>query len=371
MTPVTIVLLCGPSGPGSLERLVAAARREAAADSLVFFQRLPTIDRLIVALPESEQAHFHLPDSSATIIDLDPIGQPFHFGNRLAEIIHTHQLNRILYLGAGSLPLMSESALAEIVTQIVQADGRAALTNNLHSSDWVAFTQAHNIQAIAGWLDRDNMLAWRLRENAGYTVETLLPSAGTRLDIDTPFDLQALALHPRTLPHLRSYLANLEPELNLARLKHALEILRAPTARLTLIGRVASAAWQLLESKKRYWTRLFSEERGMVANRRQADGQAYSLLADYLDRIGPQDFVAQLARTSDLVLWDTRVYLAHHGRWPSAEERFASDLGYTEQITDERLKRLTQAVSESPIPILLGGHNVVSGGLYALLEIAS
>ncbi len=108
----------------------------------------------------------------------------------------------------------------------------------------------------------------------------------------------------------------------------------------------------------------------MVASRRWAERQVFSLVADHIDRLGEKEFVVQLAQVSDLVLWDTRVYLAHRKRWPPAEERFASDLGRPDRIADDRLRRLTEAAIDARIPILLGGHNVVSGGLYALLEIA-
>ncbi|HLF01206.1 MAG TPA: hypothetical protein VI547_04480, partial [Anaerolineales bacterium] len=90
---------------------------------------------------------------------------------------------------------------------------------------------------------------------------------------------------------------------------------------------------------------------------------------DYVAHVGEEQFIARLVETSDIVLLDTRVYLAHRHCWPPAEERFASDLGRADKIQDAPLKRLIEAVAAAPIPILLGGHNVVSGGLYALLDL--
>ncbi len=369
MNSVTALLMIGPGGPGRIERRVAASRWAAAADAVATLKRIPAVDRIVVALPEAERLHLPFANDERLIWDYDPPGQPFHFGNRVAEIIQRHRASRMIYLGAGSMPLLPAPDLAEAISHVASSLGRVAVANNVHSADWVAFSHAGSVTEITHWLDRDNMLAWRLRESAGYEVTSLPPSAATRLDIDTPFDLQVLALHPRAPPTLRGQLDDIGPELNLHQLRRTVEILRTPGSRVTLIGRVPSAAGQLLESRSRCWTRVLSEERGMAANRRQAAGQVFSIVADHIGRAGEVEFVSQLAQTSDVVLWDTRVYLAHHHCWPPAEERFASDLGRLELIYDERLSRLTEAVMAAPIPIILGGHNVVSGGLYALMEI--
>jgi hypothetical protein len=164
-------------------------------------------------------------------------------------------------------------------------------------------------------------------------------------------------------------LAGIAPRLNQGRIEEALAVLRKPGSRVTLIGRVPMAASDLLGARQ-IWTRVFSEERGMVAAHRQEDGRVFSFIADHIERVGEAEFVAQLAATSDLVLFDTRVYMAHHQMWPPEEERFASDMGEAEKVGDARLRRLTEAVRAAPIPILMGGHNVVSGGVYALAEIA-
>ncbi len=362
--------MSGPAGPGAIEQHMAITRRAALADICFVLEQLAGVSQIIIATPADERRRMALPESNKLSWDIDLPGQRFHFGERLARIIRQRQLSRVLYLGAGSAPLLPQTELAAVLSTVGAAEGRMAIANNVHSSDWVAFSPAGVVADIASWLGRDNMLAWRLRESAGYQVTSPPPSAATRLDIDTPFDLQALALHPNTPPNLRRALSGLAPELNLGPIKHAIEILRTPGSRVTMIGRVSASAWSLLESKSRCWTRVLSEERGMVANRRQEAGQVFSLIADHIDRIGESQFMSQLTRMSDLVLFDTRVYLTHHQVWPSAEDRFASDLGRPDLIADDRLRRLTEAAVSAPIPIILGGHNVVSGGLYALLEIA-
>ncbi len=68
------------------------------------------------------------------------------------------------------------------------------------------------------------------------------------------------------------------------------------------------------------------------------------------------------------LLWDNRVWMAHRGLWPSAADRFASDLGWAEQVNHPDLAALTRALHGARIPILTGGHSLVSGSLLALLE---
>jgi hypothetical protein len=368
MPPVTAIILLGPVGTGDLTQAVAQAQLACATDAVMALAGLPNLERIIVAHAPGWIFDFPVPTTIPVIFDPDSADRAFHFGERLVALIERYRLERVFYLGAGSLPLLPVSEMAAVIDQIAQVTEPTLVTNNLRSADWVAFNQAAKLGTIVSWLKRDNMLAWRLHEDLHYVEVTLPPSAATRLDIDTPFDLQVLALHPRTPHHLRAYLAQLEPRLNLVRLRAALPVLRTWGRRITLLGRVSPAMVELLGARK-LWTRVFSEERSMVATQRQAH-EIFSFMADHIERIGPVGFAAQLAQTSDLVLFDTRVYMAHHQIWPSDEERFASDMGQIEKIGDARLRHLTDVMTQAPIPILLGGHNVVAGGLYALTEIA-
>lgn len=370
-SPITAVIMAGAAGPSAPERMIAAARRLAVLDLCATLSRRVNVERILIAIPAEERQQMSGLGVGLVEWDVDSPAEPFHFGRRLTDLIQRYRLKRVAYFGAGSAPLLTADELASAIAVVAASPARVAVTNNVHSADWVVFSQADSISPIAHWLERDNMLAWRLREEAGFKVASLPASASTRLDIDTPFDLQALALYPHTPSHLNGWLRELAGSLHLDPLRRAVQVLNTPGSRVTLIGRVSGAVWGQLEAKSGLWTRVLSEERGMAANRRQAEGQVFSFIADHIDRIGESEFVAQLARTSEVVFFDTRVYLAHHHSWPSTADRFASDLGQWERIEDARLRRLTQAIANAPIPIIAGGHNVVSGGLYALLDIES
>jgi len=61
----------------------------------------------------------------------------------------------------------------------------------------------------------------------------------------------------------------------------------------------------------------------------------------------------------------------HHGRAPLARgDRFASDAGDLDAIGDPDARAFTAAALAAPVPVVLGGRNVVAGGLWALAQAA-
>ena len=362
---ITALLMIGEEGPELAAQWVAQGRLAAAEDALTLLQTLPGLTQVVIATPTQDLPHRypHWPGQW----DFDTPGPAFHFGQRLAELIARYPADIFLYLGAGSLPLLSRETLAACVAEVTASATPLALTNNRLSSDWLVCNTPAALAAHAHRLPRDNMLGWVLQNEAGLTVRDLPASAATRLDIDTPADLLLLRLHPRTPPALAAYLQAAAPA-NTAwsRLR---PIVFTPGQRLTLIGRVAPAVWQRVNARARLWVRVFSEERGMNASGRQDTGGVRSLIADYLTRLGPAAFFDTLATMTDAVVFDTRVALAHRGVWPSAADRYASDLGWPDHIADPFLRALTEAALIAPMPVVLGGHSVVSGDLYGLLEL--
>jgi hypothetical protein len=223
------------------------------------------------------------------------------------------------------------------------------------------------LNGIEERLPSDNQLGWVLQNEFKFKIETLSISGATRADIDTPSDLLMMHDHPNVGPRLQAFYSD-ESIPPLDRVKTIRKVLTTPASNLTLIGRASAHLWHELERKTQIWIRMFVEERGMVASGRVGRGEVQSLIAEIVDQWKPEEFLRYLGSISDAVLWDTRVWMAHHGGWPSKADRFASDLGWTAQIANPALKDLTQAVNQANFPIITGGHGVVAGGLYALLE---
>jgi hypothetical protein len=167
---------------------------------------------------------------------------------------------------------------------------------------------------------------------------------------------------------LQAYVRSLD--LDLSRYRAVLPLFVDQTKQLLVAGRVGTHAWSYLERETACRVRLFAEERGMEADGRASDGSARSLLGYYLEAVGLERFFETLAELADAAFIDTRVLLAHKRIDASREDRFLSDLGRWQEIRDPFLRDFTHAALQAPIPVLLGGHSLMSGGLMALNEYA-
>jgi hypothetical protein len=186
------------------------------------------------------------------------------------------------------------------------------------------------------------------------------------MDIDGPNDLAALSLAGAGGPRLRAYLAALCPDTT--RLRRASALFTDPNAQVVVAGRASSHVWQYLERETACRVRLFAEERGLEAQGRVANGSARSLLAYHLEAAGTARFFQNLAELGDAAFIDTRVILAHRGAVTSREDRFLSDAGRWREVRDPFLREFTRAAVEAPVPVILGGHSLVSGCLMLLNE---
>ncbi len=358
-----ILMLGGDRGSQPLIEAMRRVRQACARDQLLRAEQAGAFDPILVASDD--------PDWTATLddlnvtIDLDPAAAPFQFGRRLADLIDRHHFDKVVYLGAASAPLMTADQLAEIAEAICAQD-RVVISNNIYSSDWAAISPA---SIVGQWLDRleaDNALGWVLSHDAGLKPIAWPASPATRLDIDVPIDAQIAALHSDCGSNLREVVKTLQ--WNDDRLRAARAVMKVPATRVILAGRVSAWAWAQMEQATQCWVRVYSEERGMRAAGRQKAGQVRSILNDHLTAVGLKSFLDELCGLADAIVWDTRVLWAARGLWPSAIDRYASDLGLVDQITDPFIREFTQAIIAAPIPIVTGGHALVSGGLWTILE---
>jgi len=360
---VTLLLLVGGWGQSEVERALNGAHQAAAHDLLETLLRTGMIGRALIATDDAGWA-----DTLADLpveVDLDPPGEPFHFGRRLAGLIERHNIQRVLYSGGASAPLLSVERWIEVLTRLGEAE-RLVLTNNLHSCDWVGIVPAVEVAPLVAREANDNAIAWVLAHEGGLSAESLPASAATRFDLDTPADLLIVQRHPGIGPHLRRFVDGLGWEA--PQLDGVLAAMAREGGSLAVVGRASAAAWATLERATRCWVRVFAEERGMRASGRQGQGEVRSLLADYLELVGVERFFDELAELVDGVLFDNRVILAARGLWPSTVDRFNSDLYRWERVEEPFLRHFTRAAAAARVPMVLGGHAVVAGGLMALVE---
>jgi hypothetical protein len=357
------VIFLGPSGGTRQEEWFAGAVRAAAIDLVGRLGRSGF--EPVTAVVADGAARSALGAAGAEILESE--SGAFHFGRALAAIPGGSGSASIAYFGAASAPLASEAHLRTWRQLASDLEAPAALVNNLHSTDWALLSDRGVLASIADRLPTDNALGWVLRNQAGVSVSVVPMSAASRADIDTPGDLALMRNHPDLGPHLRQFMSGLPAGL-IDRTDGLVEALRAPAQTVALIGRVSAEIWQETVRRTQVWLRVFAEERGMRASRRQERGEVRSLIAEMVDDLGPQAFLRKLATMTSAGIWDTRVWMAQSPAWPSAADRYASDLGWVDEIEHESLRGLSRAIEDAGFPLVTGGHGVVAGSLLALLE---
>jgi hypothetical protein len=358
---ITLLIFSGGRGGSPVEQLVGGAREAAALDLIDRAHEIEAIGRIVVATPSRSFAE----ELRARAVEVERVDEDnFHFGRELWRLIEKYKIRRLLYFGGGSGALLSQEGLASLAEFLLEEE--IFLVNNFYSTDFAALAPAP-VLLESPPPPRDNQLGWLLWK-AGHKPAELPRTAATQFDIDTPTDLLILKLHPDTGTHTRRYLeaAPLGP----APLEATLDYFTDREAMVLVAGRVPSYAWRYLEEETACQVRVFSEERGMEASGRAEQGTVRSLVGFFWEEVGPARFFQALGELADLALLDSRVLFAHLGRRPSASDRFWSDLLRPEEIGDPLVKEFTVAAKEAPIPIILGGHSLVSGGLYALVELA-
>jgi CTP:molybdopterin cytidylyltransferase MocA len=354
-----LVVFLGGLGRGRAESLVATARWAASLDSIETALHTGAFAGAVLVTDDAALA----PDVPGAVVDVDD--GAFHFGRRLANVLRRHGIGSAVYMGGGSLPLLPGQDFSRIASRLRAGVG---VTNNSYSADLVGFAVTNAVLAAIEGVERDNALARALAENAGLAIEPLPRSVATQMDIDSPGDLAVLSLTRQGGVRLQAYLQSLEvPTVSYRRV---LPLFLDPEAQVIVAGRVGSHAWQYLERETACRVRLFAEERGMEAEGRAVVGAARSLLGFYLAEVGAGRLFEAFSELGDAAFIDTRVLLAHERNLACREDRFLSDLGCWQQMRDPFLREFTRAASEASIPVILGGHSLMSGGLMLLNEFA-
>ena len=355
-----LLIFHGAAGDRPAERILATARIAAAKETMLS-ARSAGFEAVIVAT-DSPSLFDALPPG--VLVDADRSGEKFDFAARLRGLVRRYGLQKPAVMGSGSVPLLGVEEFQLIVEQLDARDSRF-VTNNFFSSDLTAWTPGDAIERT-GAVPRDNVLARRLNENAGLAPVILPRTTATQFDLDTPSDLAVLAL-TENLPAGLAAAANEAGE-TAERYRRFMPLLCDRDAQVIVAGRVGSMTWQYLERETACRVRMFSEERGLAA---APEGHVpHSLLGFLLEEVGIQRFFERMALLGDALVLDTRVIEAHLGLTPSREDRFQSDLLRFDLIEDDFLARFTEGAAKAPIPVLLGGHSLVAGGLMALNDAA-
>jgi|CZCA01.1.fsa_nt_gi CTP:molybdopterin cytidylyltransferase MocA len=360
--PVSLVIFEGGRVQGVLESQMQMVRQGMVLD-LVERAREAGFTHILVVTSYPELA-LGLEDAAVEVVLDKEIERPFHFGQRLRDVVEGCQLEKVLYMGGAAAPLISSGEL-QYMREILEQNEEVFLTNNYYSADIVGFTPAAalgrlNLPAI------DNALPMVLSNEGGLRYVPLQRTLGLNFDVDTPTDVLIMAVHPALGSHTRAAVENLDWDFS--RAEAIKELLGNPMGELVIYGRVGPNLFQYLDANTRCRLRLYSEERSMKALGRDARGEVKALMGRLVEELGFAAFFRFLAELAGGAVLDTRVLFEHFHWELSAADRFASDLGRLELISHGPLREFTRAALEAPIPVLLGGHSLVAGGLWAMID---
>ena len=361
---ITLITFADGAGATPVERLMAGGRLAAAEDLVDLALACPLVSQVIVATNAAALAE-RLVGRERVVVERDRPGETFHFGRRLAAIVERYAIERPLYFGGASAPLLAPESLEELCQDLLASQNRV-IANNLGSADFFGFTPGVALGRVELPADSDNRLPYLLIRQAGLRGESLEAAIENTFDVDTPTDLAILQLLDTIKPRLRAFLD--AAALDVTRLERITPQLVNPEAEVALIGRVDTGIWGAPLPDSPAIKRLFVEERSMKARGREARGEVRSLLGAMLEAMGPRVFFAELARCSSAVFFDTRVIFHHLHLHLSANDRFASDLGDVASIENATAREFTAAALACAVPVILGGRNVVAGGLWALTQ---
>jgi hypothetical protein len=353
-----LVMFLGGMGGSPVEDAFAQALAEDTLDTMERVLESGGVDGVVLAT-DNPQIGGRCPAD----VRVEGDKGPFHFGRRLVEVIRQHELERLIYLGAGSATLLGGEEFFSLGHYLGMA-WNMVLTNNRYSADFAGFVPGRALFQVQPPA-KDNLLPRVLHDEADLSLQELPRSTATQFNIDTPSDLAILKLVKRAGPRLTAWME--VSDVDASRYEACLSLLTDTNAHVLVAGRVGSQVWQYLEKETACRVRLFSEERGMRAEGRE-QGKARSLLAYHVQEVGCERFFSELAEMVDAAFIDTRVIFAHLSRSLSRRDRFLSDMGHYTEIEDEFLREFTEAAIKAPIPVLLGGHSLVAGGLMALTE---
>ncbi len=361
---VTLIVFAGQGGSTPTERLVAGAHHAAARDLIELGLEDPLVGHVFLAsdAPALQEAFDR--DPRVTVIT-DPPGEAFHFGARLRAIVDRPDVRFPLYFSGAGAPLIEPGTLRDVCIRLLSGTS-TVIANNLWSADWFGMVPGSALHRIALPASHDNAVPSLLARQAGLTPQIIDPAIGTIFDLDTPADLTILALHRGRRMHVGAFLDSVA--LPRERYASTMPFLISQKAHLSLIGRVNTPVWGKAMTDIPGAKRLFVEERGMVAFGRDTAGEVRSLIGHLYQQVGPRQFFRILENLADVVFFDTRVLFQHLGLNLTPADRFASDLGDVDAIANEVARDFTRAAIEAHVPVILGGHGVVAGSLWALTQ---
>lgn len=223
-----------------------------------------------------------------------------------------------------------------------------------------ALLNAQQLLDLAELLCRhpDARLSLPLADFTALGDENVPRNAGTCFAVEAGADLVTAGLHANCPIELLHLTESLQPQTaNFTALMRAFTDRDAEAA---VIGPIAPHTWRYLEDEVACRVRVYADGHGRHAG----------LAAELYRQVGLERWREWLAGMADVIIIDTRQFLAGLSPYPTPEDFLASDLGRPAEVAHPLLRELTEAALEGEPPLVLGGPMLLNGGLYALVETA-
>ena len=291
-------------------------------------------------------------------IIFEKIGKNFNFGKSLINIKNKYSLDKIFYFGAGSCYFLKTDELKFIFENTINGQ---FLSNNLVSSDFISFSLSDlDEKIILNFPNIDNYFSSYLMKETSLKYVKMPVSLGSVFDIDTPNDFAILSKNTNNSNKIGNYISNsIFKNINLDRF---IKILSSKSNEIFVYGRINPLNLYMAERNIPCKIRFLSEERGLKVRGRASA----SLLSKIFQSENFDIFFDMFENICNACILDTRVIFSLFAGEYDQEELYLSDMQMWKQIKNPFIKSFTKKVSESKVPIILGGHSIVNGGLMAL-----
>ena len=359
---VSVVIFEGGRAKSPIEETMGEVRKQVTLDPIEKFRRIKEIDEIILCTNHTDLAEEG--SSLGAQIDFDDDVAAYHFGTRLTNLVNDRKLENVIYMGGVSAPLIRDDEMAQVAIDLKERKN-VVITNNIQSADLIAWSPGKAINYIEP-PPNDNILGLLLR-GIGMKRMLIPNSPRVNFDLDTPTDILIYGLQEEAGSRSRAAIKELDWDDSVVR--EAAKVFGTTEAHVVLTGRVGPPVMQFISMNLICHLRVYSEERGMKALGREERGEVISFVGRLIDLAGPEGFFKILGEMCQVAFVDTRVIFGHKKIQPSDWDRFNSDLGRAELIEDKFVKEFTEAAREAPFPVVLGGHSLISGGIWLLAEV--
>ena len=301
---------------------------------------------------------FNNKDQKLPFIISEKIGENFNFGKSLINIKNKYSLDKIFYFGAGSCYFLKTDELKFISEKTIQGQ---FLSNNLVSSDFITFSLSDlDEKIILNFPNIDNYFSSYLMKETSLKYVKIPNSLGSIFDIDTHNDFAILSKITNNSGRIGNYISN--SIFKNIDLDSFINILSSKSNEIFVYGRINPLNLYLAERNTPCKIRFLSEERGLKVRGRASA----SILNSIFQSKNFDTFFDMFENICNACILDTRVIFYLFADKYNQEDAYLSDMQMWKKIKNPFIKSFTKRVSESKVPIILGGHSVVNGGLMAL-----